>query len=102
MYGRFSSSSAEAMNKANTMVRERHTVDCMNAVLVWLKLETCYEEHRTTVWEWNEVLTPYAKKKCDELFRNVNHCLYNISILQHDERFVFHVKRHDSQALRTC
>ena len=103
MYGRSSSSSAEAMNKANSMVRERHAVDCVNAVLLWLKLEkTRYEEHRTTAWEWNEVLTPYAKKKCEESFRNVNHCLYNISILQHDERFVFHVKRHDSQQLRTC
>jgi hypothetical protein len=53
-------------------------------------------------WEWNEVLTPYAKKKCDELFRNVYHCLYYISILQQVERFVFQVKRHDSQTLRTC
>jgi hypothetical protein len=103
MYGRSSSSSAEAMNKANSMVRERHAVDCVNAVLLWLKLEkTRYEEHRTTAWEWNEVLTPYARKKCNDLFRNVNHSLYNISILQHDERFLFHVKRHDSHTLRTC
>jgi len=103
MYGRSSSSSAEAMNKANSMVRERHAVDCVNAVLLWLKLEkTRYEEHRTTAWEWNEVLTPYAKKKCEESFRNVNHCLYNISILQHAERFVFNVKRHDSPTMRTC
>jgi hypothetical protein len=44
MYGRSSSSSAEALNKANSMVRERHAVDCVNAGLLWLKLEkTRYE-----------------------------------------------------------
>jgi hypothetical protein len=34
MYGCSSSSSAEAMNKANFMVREVHAVDCVNAVLL--------------------------------------------------------------------
>jgi hypothetical protein len=103
MYGRSSSSSAEAMNKANSMVRERHAVDCVNAVLLWLKLEkTRYNEQRTTAWEWNEVLTPYGKKKCEEAFRNVNHCLYNISIVEHAERFVFQVKKHTTETLRTC
>jgi hypothetical protein len=71
MYQRSSSSTAELMNAANKLVRNRTAVDPINAMILLLKLEAKrYADNKEKAWEWTEVLTPHGQKLSNYAFKS--------------------------------
>ncbi len=65
MYQHSSSSTAESMNAANKLVRDRMAVDPIKAMILLLNLEAKrYADNKEQAWQWTEVLTPHGQKIC--------------------------------------
>jgi len=87
MYGRTSSASVESMNAANQAVRQRTSVDLVNATILLLQLEKRrYDEQKEKAWSNdNGHLTPKGRSLSNECALSVmNHRDYTITRSEHD------------------
>ena len=88
MYQHSSSSTVESMNAANKLVRDRTTVDPINAMILLLKLEAKrYADNKEKAWQWTEVLTFHGQKLCNNVFKSINPQDYTISIESKVDRY---------------
>jgi hypothetical protein len=72
MYGRSSSSSVESMNAANKSMRQRSSVDLVNATILLMQMERDrFNRMREEAWRHESDLTPYGLKAADEISNEV-------------------------------
>ena len=76
------------MNCVNKSVRDRITVDPINAIILLLKLEAKrYSENKKNAWEWTEVLAPHGQKLFNNAFKKIKLWDYTINIEYEVERY---------------
>jgi hypothetical protein len=74
MYSRSSTTSVESMNRANMRIRERSTVDLVNACILLLKMEAeRFEKNKEEVWAHDRPLTPRGIAIVEEIYKDINH-----------------------------
>jgi len=94
MYGRTSSASVESMNAANQAVRQRTSVDLVNATILLLQMEKKrYDEQKEQAWsDDNGHLTPKGRTLSNECALSVpNHRDYTITRSEHDIYYEYNV-----------
>ena len=86
MYKRSTSSGGESMNNANHAVRHATAVDCINATILLLKLESeRFTKQQTAAWTHDGYFTPRGQKMFDEIAATST-ADYRVSI-ENDEDF---------------
>ena len=86
MYSKSASSGVESMNWANNLARERTAVDCLNAILIILKLEgKRFDLFKQEAWGRDDmVLTTRGLDLMEDAFMDVDICDYRLNVT-HEE-----------------
>ena len=85
MYSRSSTASVESMNRANMRIRERTAVDLINACILLIKMEAeRFEKKKAEVWSHDRPLTPRGLEIVEEIYKDVNHREYLITVTPYE------------------
>jgi hypothetical protein len=89
MYGKSASSGVEAMNRANEDIRQKTTVDILNATLILLKKESIrYNKQKSLAWNHAHVLNPKGMELIEEAFNNVNVQDFKVHLTENENEHI--------------
>ena len=85
MYLCSSTAPVELMNRADMRIRERSAVDLVNACILFIKMEAkCFEKKKAEVWAHHRSLTPSGIEVVEEIYKDINHHEYQITVTTYD------------------